>query len=328
MRKLSKIAICLIAIIFINFTNTILAHEKTNGLNIIYSNNSKDSYRELIEYKNCKYYFEDTINYTISITCSKNNVFIIDLKDKLENTISNTKILKNYYNDDVFLEIRDCVLRKNIVFSEVKKISKLNLSHKVSNGRKKVNLNDSISRNENLYNGPFEPIDDEEYKDYMKAYNELVEEYGKPYGQKYSSSLVYKGHEAELYETKSFQIYPETIASKIFSAGTMIGAVSAFLSVPESIILIICSVVSTGIGLFALAFDYKPKVMVADINYGKEIKVYSYWPYRADKTNYGKVFIGDRTGAYVYFKTWQNSDYEYDEDLMKKAVDNYLRIVN
>lgn len=152
--------------------------------------------------------------------------------------------------------------------------------------------------------------------------------YGEPYRQKYSSSLVYKGHKAELYKSKTFQIYPETIASKLFTAGTLIGVVAAFFSVPESTILIICSVVSNSLGLLALAFDYKPKIMVADINYGKEIKVHNYWPYRSDKTNYGKVLIGDRTGAYVYRKTWENSDYEYDDDLMRKAVDNYLRIVN
>ncbi|BFT66676.1 hypothetical protein [Parvimonas parva] len=327
MKKLSKIAMFLIVIMLINFTNTILAHEEVNGLNIIYSNHSEDSYRELIEYKNCKYYFEDTKKYTISITYNKDNGFIIDLKDKLDNTISNTKIIKNYYNDDVFLEIRDSVLSKNIVFMEVEKIRDTNIGDKLSKEMKKVTFDDSISKNKYLSGGS-DPIDDEEYKDYIKAYNELVEEYGTPYRQKYLSSLIYKGHKAELFQNKTFQIYPETTESKLFAAGTLIGVVASFLSVPESVILIICSVVSNALGLWALAFGYKPKVMTADVNYGKEIKVYNYWPYRSDKINHGRVLIGDRNGAYVYRNTWKNNDYEYDENLMKKAIDNYLRIVN
>lgn len=173
MKKLSKIAIFFITIMFLNFANNILAHEKVNGVNIIYSNDRDDSYSELIEYENCKYYFEDTEKYTISITYNKDNGFIIDLKDKVDNTISNTKIVKDYYSDDVFLEIRDSVLSNNIVFDGIEKIDNVNSNNKLSNEMRKVTFYESIFKNESLYRDPVEPIDDEEYKDYMKAYNEI-----------------------------------------------------------------------------------------------------------------------------------------------------------
>ena len=118
--------------------------------------------------------------------------------------------------------------------------------------------------------------------------------------------------------------WQEVLAEKIFTAGTLVGIIASVLSLPHSVILAACSVISVGTSLYALKYDVKPKVFTANVNNAKEINVKQYWPYRADWEYIGKAFIGDLDAAYVYRKSFKNNDYSDDIKLMKKAIDNYI----
>lgn len=157
-----------------------------------------------------------------------------------------------------------------------------------------------------------------------KIDNALIEMYGESYSEKQIASLTSKGYTAYLYRSMSFDRYKKT--SWALAIGTTLANVASLMSLPQSTVLkILTFVKNAGTSVYKLAKNTDAYKYVANVNTYKEVKVKSLYPYRAAKTQYGIAYAGDnKTAAYIYNRTSQDSDFDDNTALMQKGIENYI----
>lgn len=304
------LSIILIVTIFLIPVSNMNAQEISKDIKITNVVKNDKKYSQITECNGIKYYFEDTKEYTLTVTHIKNNNFLVYYKDKILNTMNKKEIKINPLNDNVFNKISDDIKQNTIKLEFIENLAKTN-----SNKKEKIfnkNILKSIS-------------EDDKYKDYVKIYNIMKEDFGEPFKQTYSKSLNYRGYTAKLYRTKSFIIYPEDFMQKLFRRKTLVSIISAYFSVPiDTVSKAITTILEHG--MLVIDKDVTPSTFTADVNWSKEINVGKYWPYRADKMDKGRAFVGDRRAIRMHKSYWENRDYSDDNSLMKTGIDNYIRI--
>ena len=80
------------------------------------------------------------------------------------------------------------------------------------------------------------------------------------------------------------------------------------MGVPQSVVAWIFYTTSSATGVISIINDVTGNKYYANVNYNKEVKVESVYPYRAGKTVYSYAYVGDKRAALVYRKTRKNYD--------------------
>lgn len=152
---------------------------------------------------------------------------------------------------------------------------------------------------------------------------ELISIFGNTYTDKYLGNLTRSSCTAYLYETKSFERYHYT--HWLLNAGTLITVIASWIDLPASQCLRIFNYVGSALSAYSIISDVTANKYVANVHNRKTVKVRSYYPYRAGRSEYGYCFIGDKAATYVSSNNVVK-DFDFDDNtaLMETGIDLFL----
>ncbi|MBU5438794.1 hypothetical protein KQI42_12270 [Tissierella sp. MSJ-40] len=257
--------------------------------------------KEITKIGDTYYYYEDNDNFTLSISENVNGYAEINMKDKLEPNLINSTII-NDRTEDFNIENFD-VLRTDVLNNKIKLDKQLS-----------VDFNENITQ-------PIELSTDSSIASKITA--DLESYYGKEYSSKYLRSLVYRGYTGKLYESMHFEMYKHY--SWDVYAGMSVSAIAALVSWPTTVINTVFTIVSLGTGGYGVIKDVTANEYVSKVHYNKIVEVRNIYPYRAGKTINRRSYVGDRSAASQYKSERADYDFNDNEALLRKGIDNYIQ---
>lgn len=100
---------------------------------------------------------------------------------------------------------------------------------------------------------------------------------------------------------------------------------AARISWPIKLIEKAFTITSIGLGAYGIAKDVTEYGYAANVDYNKEVEVKNTYAYRAGRTIKGKALVGDKRASYVYGSERADYDYNDNNSLLKRGIDNYIR---
>lgn len=292
-------------------------YDDENEFDTIIYEESDNEIVELIELDGTYFYFQDTDEYTLSITKYPSGNVNVVKNDKLNNSLEESIITENQDNEIQMFSARDID-----IISEMKLLSErvldnqieleTDLSHYFENvvtyDEEEVIIDGNIHSNRSVAS-----LIDEE----------LSGEFGSPYNDRLRGGLSYRGYSASLYESMHFTRSKYT--SWFINAGTAVGIVASLMGIPTSLVLKIFTYTSIGVGVYSIIADVTGNKYYADVHNNKTVKVKDIYPYRAGRSEYGFCYVGDKSAAYQS-RNKVRQDYDFDDNtgLMRKGIDNYI----
>lgn len=285
-----------------------------------------DKYSESFELNGVQYFYEDTNNYTLSITKAPNGEESIAYKDKLSSN-----------DDEIYYQYTPGTTENKNSQATAKEISSLNATEERElNTIKEKVLNNEITLEKHSIKDFATVTHSNESKDasllaadtssVSKVNYSLSQVYGEQYVNKYLTSLTKDGYTGYLYQHMTFGATPKT--SFAFDALAAIGIVATAVGTPISTLLGIAAWVSAVGGSYQLLKPTSFDTWTAKVYYQKEVKVGTIYPYRS----FYDLTLQAVTGSQGYAalsevkSTYKSSDYDNNTSILSTGIANYIKI--
>ena len=291
---------------------------------------SENYFSEAFESNGVQYFYEQTAEYTITITRALNGEQTIVYKDTLNNG-----------SDEIFyhFEKRNSEI-SHYVYETIPEEEVQTIPLDSSDIEKLKSIRDAVLNNEITFEkqalqniaevtyfeeeGETDSLSSIQPASASKVTQALSAIYGSPYLNKYLTSLTRRGYTGYLYQHMTFGSSIKT--SVLFDVLTGIGIVATAFGTPISSLLGIAAWVSAGAAGYQLVRLTSFSQWNATVYLQKEVKVSNSYPYRAFYERYLTAVTGSQGTAALsgVNSSYKSSDYDNNTTLLTKGIDLYI----
>lgn len=287
------------------------------------------TYKETIDLNGVHYFYEDTKDYTLTITKAPNGMEEIAYKDKT----SKVDEIYYYFNPgEKVNKIKTTDLKATV--EEVKSLNVTAIAELEAIKEKVMNKELLLEKRSLQDFSAATPVTESKENSMSLAastsgvnsiYNSLAVEYGSTFVNKYLTSLTRNGTTGQLYQHMTFGATPKS--SKLFDALTAIGVIATWASTPVKGIIGIASWASATGGYYTLMNPTEFKTWNAYVYNAKEVKVGSIYPYRSnyDITMQATTGINSYAALGSPSTKFKHSDYNSNLTVLQNGIDVYNR---
>lgn len=292
------------------------------------SNGSENSHSEMFELNGVQYFYEDTVEYTITITQALTGEKTIAFKDKLNAEHGNISYISevddsndvNYSKNSNSLSNGEMKI-KELSQSDIRELKEIR--NKTLNSEIKLEEIESESFSQNIEDTSQTLI---QPTNANKVVQKLTQRHGSEYLYRYLQSLTRNGRTGRLYQHRTYAASVKS--SRFFDVLTGIGIIAAFYSTPINALIGIASWMSVGASGLQLLMPTNFTEWNASIHLQKVVSVGEQYPYRAFYDRHLNAMTGSKGTAVLtdIKRTFKNDDYDLNLALLVKGIDFYIEL--